>query len=86
MEESVDNRKIRTVIHVFLKATNQHLYFGSVANIYEHLTHDDVGITYASLRNYGLSASNPYENSKCIIRKGKLLAKKTNRGMRGHAQ
>ena len=38
--------------------------------------------SYASLRNYGLSADHPYLNKKCIIRKGVLLSKSGNRGIR----
>ena len=73
-------KKERTVIHVFLKQSDTHHYFGSIANIYEHLLLDDIGISYGSLRNYGLSSEKPYENAKCIIRKGLLLSKRGNRG------
>lgn len=76
----ITEKKERTVIHVYIKATNTHHYFGSIANIYEHLLLDDIGITYGSLRNFGLSSEKPYENTKCIIRKGLLLAKSGNRG------
>lgn len=68
----------RTVIH--LEINDNHHYFGSVANIYEYFTSEDLGITYGSLRNYGLSIDKPYSNSKCIIRKGILLAKSGGRG------
>lgn len=76
------NKKERTVIHVFLKDYGTHHYFGSLANIFEHLSADEVGIVYGSLRNYGLSMQKPYENSKCIIRKGVLLAKSRNKSKR----
>lgn len=79
MNEIIE-KKERTVIHIYLKETDIHYYFGSIANIYEHLSTEEVGITYGSLRNFGLSFQNPYENTKCVIRKGLLLAKKGNRG------
>lgn len=79
MSETID-KKERTVIHVHLKQPDTHHYFGSIANIYEHLPTDDIGITYGSIRNYGLTTEKPYENSKCIIRKGLLLSKSGNRG------
>lgn len=79
MNEFIE-KKERTVIHVYLKKTDAHHYYGSIANIYEHMSVDDVGITYGSLRNYGLSSNKPYENSKCVIRKGLLLSKSGNRG------
>lgn len=73
--------KERTVIHV--QINEEHHYFGSIANIYEFFTSEQVGITYGALRNYGLNFDKPYQNSKCIIRKGILLAKKGNRGKKG---
>ena len=59
---------------------DKHYYFGSVANIFEHFDKEALGISYGSLRNYGLTESKPYQNDKCIIRKGKLLQKSGNRG------
>lgn len=75
MEEK--EKKERTVIHV--QINEEHHYFGSIANIYEFFTSEQVGITYGALRNYGLNFDKPYQNSKCIIRKGILLAKKEKR-------
>ena len=72
--------KERTVIH--LEIGGQHHYYGSIANMYEFYTSEELGITYASLRNYGLSAEHPYQNKKCIIRKGVLLSKSGGRGIR----
>lgn len=72
--------KERTVIH--LEINGQHHYYGSVANMYEFYTSEELGITYASLRNYKLSHDHPYQNKKCIIRKGVLLSKSGNRGIR----
>lgn len=73
MEEK--KKQERTVIHLYLKEEDEHLYFGSMANIYEFFKHEQIGITFGSLRNYGLSQGKPYENEKVIIRKGILLAK-----------
>jgi hypothetical protein len=72
--------KERTVIH--LEINGEHHYYGSIANLYEYYSGEELGITYASLRNYGLSAEHPYLNKKCIIRKGVLLSKSGNRGIR----
>ena len=79
-----DMEKERTVIH--LEIDGQHHYYGSVANMYEFYTSEELGITYASLRNYGLSSEHPYQNKKCIIRKGVLLSKSGNRGIRKSSQ
>lgn len=68
----------RTVIHV--ETDGKHYYFGSLASIYEYFTPQQLGISYGSLRNYGLSEDKPYQNARCTIRKGTLLAKSGNRG------
>ena len=73
-----ENKQERTVIH--LEIDGKHYYFGSIANIFEYFNSNTIGISYGSLRNYGLSADKPYQNKRCIIRKGVLLAKSTNRG------
>lgn len=70
----------RQVIH--LQRGDDHYYFGSVAAIYDHFDKEDIGITYGSLRNYGLSPDKPYRNEKSgvVIRVGVLIAKEGNRG------
>ena len=78
--------KERTVIHLHLLDGDEHHYFGSIANIYEHYTKEELGIAYSSLRNYGLSNEHPYVNKKCIIRKGVLLSKSGNRGIRKQSE
>ncbi len=60
----------RTVVH--LEIEGQHHYFGSVAAIYEYFSKEQIGISYGSLRNYGLSEDKPYQNKFCIVRKGVL--------------
>ena len=70
----------RTVIH--LEINGEHHYYGSIARMYEDYTCEELGITYASLRNYKLSNEHPYQNKKCIIRKGVLLSKSGRRGIR----
>lgn len=61
----------RTVIH--LEKDGKHYYFGSLSGIYEVFDKEDIGITYGSLRNYGLSEDKPYQNKSCVIRKGILI-------------
>ena len=63
-------KQIRTVIHV--EKDKLHYYYGSIAAIYEKFTKEDIGISYGSLRNFGLSKENLYQNKLVIIRKGIL--------------
>lgn len=62
----------RTVVHVELLCDNSHHYFGSLAAIYEKFSKEEIGISYGSLRNYGLSPEKSYKNKLCVIRKGML--------------
>ena len=73
--EDNKTKQERTVIHLYFKEKDEHFYFGSMANIFEHFSKEDIGIIFGSLRNYGLSTGKPYENKKVIIRKGILKAK-----------
>ena len=70
----------RQVIH--LQLGEDHYYFGSVAAMYDHFNREEIGISYGSLRNYGLSPDKPYRNEKTgvVIRVGVLIAKEGNRG------
>lgn len=70
----------RTVIHLHYFKSDTHHYFGSIANVYEHFTPEQLGISYGALRNFGLSEEKPYKNKYCIIRKGILLSKPGKRG------
>ena len=78
--------KERTGIHLHLLGADEHHYFGSIANMYQYYTSEELGIAYSSLRNYGLSNEHPYSNKKCIIRKGLLLSKAGNRGIKKQSE
>ncbi|MCQ2168076.1 MAG: hypothetical protein MJY69_05355 [Bacteroidales bacterium] len=63
----------RTVIHVEVKDTHDHFYFGSVAAMYEDSRVKYLlGIAYQTFRTKKLSEDNPFENDLVIVRKGKL--------------
>ena len=69
----------KRVVHLTIKgdgrSADQHSYYGSVACIYDHFSKDQIGITYAALRNYRITEDKPYENQKVIIRRGRLVTK-----------
>jgi hypothetical protein len=71
-------KKERTVIH--LELNGSHFYFGSLKAMTVDYKKEVIGIEYSSLRNYGLTENKPYQNSKCIIRKGVLKAIEGGRG------
>ena len=61
------------VIYLYLKSDGSRYFFGCLASLFSKFDAKDIGITYGSLRNYGLSENKVYENAKCIIVKGKII-------------
>lgn len=76
MESNINNK--RTVVH--LQIGDEHSYYGSIRSLCEHNDYEKIGVTYNTLRCYGLSPQKPYSNKKCIIRKGLLVPQRGNRG------
>ena len=63
----------RTIIHVEVKDTHEHFYFGSAAAMFEDSRVKNLlGIAYQTFRNKRISENNPYENEYVIVRKGSL--------------
>lgn len=64
----------RQVIHLYLIATDEHHYFGSITAMYEHFTKDKIGVALQTL--YNTWKEEPYVTEKAVIRKGRLIQKK----------
>ena len=63
----------RTIIHVEVKDTREHIYFGSAAAMFEDSRVKNLlGIAYQTFRKRRVSENNPYENEYVIVRKGSL--------------
>ena len=63
----------RTIIHVEVKDTREHLYFGSAAAMFaDPRISDLLKIKYQTFRTKKVSEDKPYENENVIVRKGNL--------------
>ena len=63
----------RTIIHVEVKDTHEHFYFGSAAAMYEDSRVKDLlKIKYQTFRTKRVSSDRPFENEHIIVRKGNL--------------
>lgn len=63
----------RTIIHVEVKDTHDHFYFGSAAAMYaDSRVKCLLKIKYQTFRTKRISENNPYENEFVIVRKGNL--------------
>lgn len=58
---------------------NDHHYFGSIAAIFDTFTPVDLGVSKYRLWSFGIRENKPYRNDKCIIYRGVIHRKKTNR-------
>lgn len=67
-----------TIYHVCLGG-QLNRYFGSIAAIYDVFTRQDIGVTKERLWAYGIEEDKPYQNKKCVIRKGVIHRKRTDR-------
>lgn len=70
----------RKIIHLHLNSDGSDHYFGSIAAIYSVFSKEEIGVSYGSLRNYGLSPGNPYSNSRVTVKEGVLITAKGERG------
>lgn len=63
----------RTIIHVEVKDTHEHFYFGSVAAMYEDSRVKNLlKIKHQTFRTKRISEEKPFENEFVIVRKGNL--------------
>lgn len=63
----------RCIIHVEVKDTHEHFYFGSAAAMFEDSRVKNLlKIKYQTFRTKRISKDNPYENEFVIVRKGNL--------------
>jgi len=68
------DRYQRQVIHLFIKQTGEHHYFGSIPAMYQNFTPEELNVAQQSL--YNRWKSNVWENDVVIIRKGRLVVTK----------
>lgn len=66
--------QFRQVIHLQIRATDEHYYFGSLSAMYDHFTRDELGVAMQTLYNQFIG--NYYKNDTIVIRKGRLVQKK----------
>ena len=70
MEEK--KKQERKVVH--LQLGDEHYYYGSIAQLFEDYSEDDLGISYFKTKN-NLKAKGVIITEKCIIRQGVLRTK-----------
>ena len=70
----VSSDKNRQVIHLYLIASDEHFYFGSIMAMFEHFTREQLGVAPQTL--YNTWKDEPYITDLAIIRRGRLIQKR----------
>ena len=68
----MDLKQERKVIH--LQIGDNHIYYGSIAQLFSEYTEEELGISYYKTKN-NLKAKGILTTDKCIIRQGVLRTK-----------
>lgn len=69
--KNLKDKQERKVVHVEIRSSGEHHYFGSKVGAYDHLG-ERLGVSY----NYFSQLKLPYENKEVIVREGILKTAK----------
>ena len=67
-------KRIKSVIHVEIKSSHEHLYYSTLkALYYDKKVSNLIAIKYQTLRTKNITSTHHYENEYIIIRKGFIM-------------
>lgn len=69
-------KQIRAIVH--LEKAGKHYYYGNLKALTDNWTKEDIGISYSYLKNLNITDDKPYQNDKCIIRRGFIVTSPKN--------
>ncbi|MCQ2139930.1 MAG: hypothetical protein MJZ09_06110 [Bacteroidales bacterium] len=72
---NVNGKQERMVVHLEIDG-KKHYYYGNLKALCDHWQKDALGVGYDYLQNYGISEEKPFQNAKCVIRRGILVTSK----------
>lgn len=61
----------RAVVH--LEKDGRHYYYGNLKALTDHWSKEDIGVSHSYLKNLNITEEKPYQNDKCIIRRGIII-------------
>lgn len=74
---NVNGKQERMVVH--LEIGGQHFYYGNLKALCDHWDKDALGVSYTYLKNLNISQNKPFQNEKCVIRRGIIVTSPNNR-------
>lgn len=69
MEEK--KKQERAIVH--LEIDGRHYYYGNLKALCDHWSKEEIGVSYAYLKNLNITEEKPFANKKCIIRRGVII-------------
>ena len=64
-------KQVRAVVH--LEIGGKHYYYGNLKALTDNWDKNSLGASYSYLKNLNISEDKPYQNDKCIIRRGVIV-------------
>ena len=61
----------RAIVH--LEKDGRHYYYGNLKALTDRWDKDALGVSYTYLKNLNITEDKPYQNDKCIIRRGIIV-------------
>ena len=61
----------RAVVH--LEKDGRHYYYGNLKALCDNWSKEDIGVSHSYLKNLNISEDKPFQNDKCIIRRGIII-------------
>ena len=61
----------RAIVH--LEIDGRHYYYGNLKALTDHWPKETIGVSYTYLKNLNIAENRPYQNDRCIIRRGTLV-------------
>ena len=69
MEEK--KKQERAIVH--LEVDGKHFYYGNLKALCDHWPKETIGVSHSYLKNLNISDEKPFNNGKCIIRRGLIV-------------
>ncbi len=64
-------KQVRAIVH--LEKDGKHYYYGNLKALTDSWSKEDIGVSYSYLKNLNIDENKPYQNDKCVIRRGIIL-------------
>lgn len=65
------SKQVRSIVH--LEKDGKHYYYGNLKALCDNWGKDKIGVSYTYLKNLNISEDKPFNNGKCIIRRGVIV-------------